>query len=111
MLKTIVVIVILILLIGLIVIGAFAIFLIQRRSDLIDQVNYYKSSFDTATQEITRISIQNLKLKRELTLNKQQCDDTEITLDLNSILDRVSRIGYDNLTKSEQDFLNNISNE
>lgn len=98
---------VLILLIAVVLLVSFVIFLINRRSDLINRNNHISTAFDNATQEITRISLQNLKLKRELTLQSQKCD-VKIVLEMNTILEKISKIGYNNISKEEKDFLNKI---
>lgn len=66
--------------------------------------DHYKNAFDNATTEITRLSLQLLKLKRGNVLQ----NNIPIVLELNTILERITKIGYDKLTQEEKDYLNQL---
>lgn len=86
----------------IILLTSFVLFLIKRRNDLLEERNDYRQKFDNATNEVTRLSVLLLKMRRSERLS----DNTPIVLDMDKILDKINNIGYVNLTKQEKDFLN-----
>lgn len=83
---------------------SYIVFLTKRKKSLIDELDFYKVKFNNATDEITRLSLLLIKQKRDNSKDKEKDD---IVLELNAILDKISKVGYDNLSKEEKDYLKN----